>query len=52
MKKEGFSGKRIEEAARTQDVISRAKAASPIQGGADRLDTPSRIPGLSGKTVL
>lgn len=30
--------RRVEEIAKTHDVISRAKAASPVQGGKDRLD--------------
>ena len=34
-----FSRKRIEETAKAADVLSRAKAASPVAGGKDRLDT-------------
>jgi hypothetical protein len=30
--------RRVEEIAKTHDVISRAKAASPVAGGKDRLD--------------
>ncbi len=40
MKRENdFTPKRIEEAAKAADVISRAKAASPVAGGKDRLDS-------------
>lgn len=39
MDKPEFSRKRIEETAKAADVISRAKAASPVAGGKDRLDT-------------
>ncbi len=45
----GFSAKRIEEAARTRDVISRAgRAGNPsLAQSADRLGTPG-----AGKTTL
>lgn len=36
----GFSRKRIEENAKAADVISRAKAASPVASVADHLDRP------------
>ena len=39
MDKPEFSRKRIEEAAKVADVLSRAKTASPVAGGKDRLDT-------------
>lgn len=35
--------RRVEEIAKTHDVISRAKAASPVQGGKDRLDRLDRL---------
>lgn len=44
-KDKSFSPKRVEEAARTADVISRANAANPVQGGKDRLD---QVPGRAG----
>ena len=40
-----FSAKRGEEVAKTHDVISRAKAAAPLTGGADRLDRPPAVVG-------
>ena len=36
-KTSGFSRKRIEETAKAHDVIQRARAASPVSGGSDRL---------------
>lgn len=39
MKRENDTSlRRVEEIAKTHDVISRAKAASPVEGGKDRLD--------------
>jgi hypothetical protein len=38
------SSKRTEEAAKSHDILQRARAASPVSGGAgvDRLNTPGK----------
>lgn len=47
MKDNRFSSKRLEEAAKTHDVIQRAKAAQPIDAGRDRLTFAERCTAYS-----
>lgn len=39
-KQPGVSDRRIDEIARQHDVVQRARAARPVNGGEDRLDQP------------